>query len=102
MGSCAAWLTQIKVALMEHRRPQRLLARDRGVYESAGNSKWPALASLCVGVNEAAGMFGWPSYFLPVLVRTGHLKPPGKPAQNSRKWFATVELEKLSRDPAWL
>jgi hypothetical protein len=35
-------------------------------------------------------------------VRAGHLKPLGKPAQNSRKWFATVELERLSRDVAWL
>jgi hypothetical protein len=63
-----------------------------------GGQNWRA----CVGVEEAAAMFGWPVYFLPVLVRTGHLKPLGKPAQNSRKWFAAVELERLSRDPAWL
>ena len=56
----------------------------------------------CVGVEEAARIFGWPVYFLPVLVRVGHLKPLGKPAQNSRKWFATVELERLSHDQAWL
>lgn len=31
-----------------------------------------------------------------------HLKPLGKPAQNARKWFASVELERLSRDPVWL
>jgi hypothetical protein len=59
---------------------------------------WPA----CVGVEEAAKIFGWPLYYFPVLVRAGHLKPLGKPGQNSRKWFATVELERLSRDPAWL
>jgi hypothetical protein len=59
---------------------------------------WPA----CIGVEEAARIFGWPPYFLPVLVRTGHLKPLGKPAQNSRKWFATAEIERLSRDLAWL
>jgi hypothetical protein len=24
------------------------------------------------------------------------------PGQNARKWYAMVELERLSRDPAWL
>ncbi len=56
----------------------------------------------CVGVEEAAKFFGWPAYFFPLLMRVGHLKPLGKPSQNSRKWFATVDLENLSRDPAWL
>jgi hypothetical protein len=56
----------------------------------------------CVGMEEAAVILGWPAYYLPFLVRAGHLKPLGKPAQNSRKWFATVELERLSRDVAWL
>jgi hypothetical protein len=32
----------------------------------------------------------------------GHLKPLGKPAQNSRKWFATAELERLRTDVEWL
>jgi len=41
-------------------------------------------------------------YFFPVLVRTGHLKPLGKPVQNSRKWFARVDIERLSSDLAWL
>ena len=39
---------------------------------------------------------------MPMLARAGHLKPLGKPAQNARKWYATVELERLSRDPVWL
>jgi hypothetical protein len=39
---------------------------------------------------------------MPLLARAGHLKPLGKPVQNSRKWYATVELERLSRDPVWL
>ena len=39
---------------------------------------------------------------MPLLARAGHLKPLGKPNQNARKWYATVELERLSRDPAWL
>jgi hypothetical protein len=41
----------------------------------------------------------WPNYYLPFLVRAGHLKPLGKPAQNARKWFATVEIERMSCDP---
>lgn len=56
----------------------------------------------CIGVEEAAQFLGWPAYFLPLLMRAGHLKPLGKPSQNSRKWFATVQLECLSRDPVWL
>jgi hypothetical protein len=35
-------------------------------------------------------------------VRAGNLKPLGKPAQNARKWFATVEIERMSHDPVWL
>jgi hypothetical protein len=56
----------------------------------------------CVGMEEAARIFGWPNYYLPFLVRTGHLKPLGKPGQNARKWFATVEIERMSCDPEWL
>jgi hypothetical protein len=48
----------------------------------------------CVSVEEAAAIFGWPNYYLSFLVRAGHLKPLGKPAQNARKWFATVEIER--------
>lgn len=61
-------------------------------------SEWPA----CIGVEEASKILGWPVYFFPVLVRMGHLKPLGKPAQNSRKRFATAEIERLSRVLAWL
>ena len=53
-------------------------------------------------MEEAAGIFGWPNYYLPFLVRAGHLKPLGKPAQNARKWFATVEIERACADPDWL
>jgi hypothetical protein len=60
--------------------------------------KWPA----CIGVEEASRILGWPLYFFPVLVRTGQLKPLGRPAQNSRKWFARMEIERLGADLAWL
>jgi hypothetical protein len=56
----------------------------------------------CVGMEEASAFFGWPNYYLPFLVRAGHLKPLGKPVQNARKWFATVEIERMSSDPDWL
>ena len=52
-------------------------------------------------METAAAMFGWPDYYLPFLVRAGHLKPLDKPMQNARKWFATVEIERMSRDPDW-
>ena len=61
-------------------------------------SPWPA----CIGVQEAAKLFGWPLYYFPILARAGHLIPLGKPAQNSRKWYSTAQLEYLSRDPEWL
>jgi hypothetical protein len=64
----------------------------------ATHRPWPA----CIGVEEASRILGWPVYFFPVLVRIGHLKPLGKPAQNSRKWFATAEIERLSQDVVWL
>jgi hypothetical protein len=44
----------------------------------------------------------WPNYYLPFLVRAGHLKPLGKSPQDARKWFATVEIERMGCDPDWL
>lgn len=64
-----------------------------------GNGQWwPA----CLCAEDAARFLGWPPYFITLLVRAGHLKPLGKPAQNSRKWYATVELARLGSDPEWL
>ena len=59
---------------------------------------WPA----CVDAEGAARFLGWPPYFMPLLARAGHLKPLGRPAQNARKWYAMADLERVSRDPAWL
>jgi hypothetical protein len=56
----------------------------------------------CMDADAAARFLGWPAYFMPLLARAGHLKPLGKPSQNARKWYATVELERLGRDPVWL
>ncbi len=56
----------------------------------------------CLDADAAARYLGWPAYFMPLLARAGHLKPLGKPNQNARKWYATVELERVGRDPVWL
>jgi hypothetical protein len=56
----------------------------------------------CLDADAAARFLGWPAYFMPLLARAGHLKPLGKPGQNARKWYATVELERVGRDPVWL
>jgi hypothetical protein len=65
---------------------------------ASNGQDWPA----CVDAEAAARFLGWPPYFMPFLARAGHLKPLGKPGQNARKWYAMVELERLSRDPVWL
>jgi hypothetical protein len=62
---------------------------------SPKSSNWLA----CVGVEEAAAIFGWSLCFFPVLMKAGHLKPLRKPTRNAMKWFATCDLERLSRDP---
>lgn len=56
----------------------------------------------CLCAEDAARYLGWPPYFMTLLARAGHIKPLGRPAQNSRKWYATVELARLGQDPAWL
>ncbi len=67
----------------------------------AGSSGPPQTISARWEPDHRAAL-AWPNYYLPFLVRVGHLKPLGKPAQNARKWFATVEIERMSCDPDWL
>jgi len=55
-----------------------------------------------IGTTPVTSGGGRPNYYLPFLVRAGHLKPLGKPMQNARKWFATVEIQRMSSDPDWL
>ena len=64
----------------------------------ASGNFWPA----CLCAEDAARFLGWPAYFMPLLARAGHLKPLGRPVQNSRKWYSTVELERLGRDAEWM
>ncbi len=39
---------------------------------------------------------------IPVLIAAGLLKPLGKPAPNSPKFFARVQIERLGQDLDWL
>jgi hypothetical protein len=52
-----------------------LLLKGKMIVDKEHNRTRPA----CVGMEEAAAIFGWPNYYLPFLVRAGHLKPLGKP-----------------------
>jgi hypothetical protein len=47
---------------------------------------------------QAAWFLGFEPHQIPMLVAAGLLKPLGKPARNSTKFFATETLEQLRRD----
>src|SRR5688572_5884013 len=66
--------------------------------ENSAKFRWRA----CVDAEQAAQLFGWPNYYIPILTSARHLRPLGKPVQNARKWYALVELEELARDREWL
>jgi hypothetical protein len=51
---------------------------------------------------EGAWYLGFSQHEIPVLVATGLLKPLGRPPETGVKYFATVTLEELRRDPKWL
>jgi hypothetical protein len=51
---------------------------------------------------EAAWYLGFAAHDIPVLVRTGLLKPLGHPPANAVKYFATVTLAQLRDDAQWL
>ena len=82
--------------MINFKQPQRIVPKPQP--GSVNNTWWPA----CLCAEDAARYLGWPSYFLTLLVRAGHIKPLGKPSQNSRKWYAKVELDRLGCDAEWL
>lgn len=55
-----------------------------------------------LNVEQSALLLGFQPHDLPVLIAAGLLKPLGKPAHNSVKYFATAELQKLRDDIRWL
>ena len=51
---------------------------------------------------QAAGYLGFEPDHLTLFIQKGLLKPLGRPVQNSEKFFAKVDLEKLKNDREWL
>ena len=51
---------------------------------------------------QTAWFLGFEPHEIPMLVTAGLLKPLGRPARNSTKFFATEALEQFRRDEKWL
>jgi hypothetical protein len=51
---------------------------------------------------QTAQVLGFQGHDIPFLVFHGLLKPLGKPNQNSRKYFAKVEILAFAEDTHWL
>ncbi len=51
---------------------------------------------------ETAAILGFRDHDIPVLERSRLLKPLGGGVRNCVKYFAAVEIEKLSKDRKWL
>jgi hypothetical protein len=55
-----------------------------------------------LNVDQAAEILGFLPHELTVLLKTGLLKPLGKPAANGHKFFSAVEMLALSENREWL
>lgn len=55
-----------------------------------------------IDARKVSLLLGFAEHDIPVLVSSRLLKPLGKPAPNSTKWFSTVEIMQLSTSPDWL
>lgn len=53
-------------------------------------------------MHQAAHFLGFGSHDIQTLVAAGLLMPLGRPAHNSTKYFATVQLELVRQDIKWL
>jgi len=53
-------------------------------------------------VHQAADILGFLPHEVVVLLKTGLLKPLGKPAPNGHKFFSDVEVSALSANREWL
>jgi hypothetical protein len=51
---------------------------------------------------QTAQVLGFQDHDITFLIFHGLLRPLGKPMQNSRKYFAKVEILELTYDPHWL
>lgn len=52
--------------------------------------------------NQTAEMLGFLPHEIPVLLKTGLLKPLGKPAPNGHKFFCATEISALTENREWL
>jgi hypothetical protein len=55
-----------------------------------------------LSAREAGWVLGFSWHDITVLTTQRHLKPVGRPSQNSTKYYATVELESLRHNIAWI
>jgi hypothetical protein len=53
-------------------------------------------------VNQTAEVLGFQPHDIAILVAAKLLKPLGRPAANSVRYFATVYISELSQNPDWL
>jgi hypothetical protein len=51
---------------------------------------------------EAGWLLGFSPYDITVLTSQRLLKPVGRPAQNSTKYYSTTQIERLRGDVKWL
>jgi hypothetical protein len=51
---------------------------------------------------QTAALLGFQPHDIPVLTSSGLLKPLGRPAPNSIRYFAAVEIDRLREDREWL
>ncbi len=51
---------------------------------------------------ETGWLLGFSSYDITVLTSRSMLKPVGRPAQNSTKYFSTAQIQALHSDVKWL
>ena len=55
-----------------------------------------------LNVEQTAAYLGFRPHDLPILVARGLLKPLGRPAQNSEKYFARARLLEAENNEEWL
>ncbi len=55
-----------------------------------------------LNAEQAAQLLGFQAHDLTTLIAAGLLRPLGRPAANSTKYFAAVEVERLRSDLQWL
>lgn len=55
-----------------------------------------------LSMEETAWYLGFSPHDIPILNAVGLLKPLGHPATSGTKFFATIVVDELRRDPKWL